>query len=545
MREDIELKKGLRKVVSLVILWGVILSMNVGAAAGKILFVPHDDRPISYHQTVDVLRQAGYEMVVPPQELLSNATNMGHPDELWQWLRENAPAADSAVIASDSMLYGGLIPSRKHEIPEEKLAERLDGFVQLHQANPQLHIYVFDSLMRTPDWGQEGNIEEPDYYAKYGADFFHYSRLLDKEETEGLSKQEKKMMMERKKAIPAEYMQDWAARRAKNLAATKKLMDYARDGIIDYLILGRDDNAPLCQTHRENREILAYAAENKLPHTKFLSMPGIDEFNVLLLNRAVNDMTYEMPFVYVAYNEGKGGDTVPAFSDEKISASVDAALAIAGGLKVPAPARADFVLLVNTEKNGETIGLHNRFPDGKDFRPQLLPDKSTRHFASLVEDYVAKGYPVGIADIKYSNGADNALLEQLRQKGLLFKLKAYSGWNTATNSTGFAIGTGMLAPKMTEDGKNKLLAVRYLDDWAYQANVRTDVGNELVKQFGNPSYYIKLQDKLSFAEQQNNERMQAFADRNLPHFDFLKGFKVKNPWLRMFECDIVLPKTPQ
>ena len=537
------MKKRLRKIVSLLILGGLVLSMHVGAAAGKILFIPHDDRPISYRQTVEVLQEAGYEMILPPQELLSNATNMGHPDELWQWLDENAKAADSAVIASDSMLYGGLIPSRKHEVSEAKLAERIEGFAQLRKDNPRLHLYVFDSLMRTPDWGQEGNIEEPDYYAQYGADFFHYSRLMDKKETQGLSNQEEKMLQEREKAIPAEYMQDWLARRAKNLAATKKLMDYARDGVIDYLILGRDDNAPLCQTHRENREILAYAAENKLPRTKFQSMPGIDEFNVLLLNRAVNDMTYEMPFVYVAYNEGKGGDTVPAFSDEKISASVDAALAIAGGLKVPEPKRADFVLLVNTEKKGKTIGLHNRYPDGGNFQPQLTADKSTKHFAGLVADYVAKGYPVGVADIKYSNGADNALLEQLRQKGLLFKLRTYSGWNTATNSTGFAIGTGMLAPKMTEAGRNKLLAVRYLDDWAYQANVRTVVGNELVKQFGNPGYYIKLQDKLAFAEQQNNERMQAFANKNLPHFDFLQGFKVKNPWLRMFECDIILPQS--
>ena len=534
------MKQRLRKMVSFMILWGMVLSMHVGAAAGKILFIPHDDRPISYHQTVEVLREAGYDMILPPQELLSNATNMGHPDELWQWLKENAKAADSAVIASDSMLYGGLIPSRKHEVSEAKLAERIEGFAQLRKANPHLHLYVFDSLMRTPDWGQEGNIEEPDYYAQYGADFFHYSRLQDKKETVGLSSKEEKMLAERQNAIPAEYMQDWLSRRAKNLAATKKLMDYARDGVIDYLILGRDDNAPLCQTHRENREILAYAVANKLPKTKFLSMPGIDEFNVLLLNRAVNDMNHEMPFVYVAYNEGKGGNTVPAFSDERIAASVDAALAIAGGLKVPNPARADFVLLVNTDSEGKTSGLHNQFPDGSDFQPQLVPDQSTKYFAGLVEDYVKKGYPVGVADIKYSNGADNALLEQLRQKNLLFKLRAYSGWNTATNSTGFAIGTGMLAAKMTEVGKNKLLAVRYLDDWAYQANVRTEVGNELVKQFGNPAYYIKLQDKLSFAEQQNTERMQAFADKNLPHFDFLKGFQVKNPWLRMFECDVVL-----
>ena len=521
------------------------LSNRVSFAAGKILFIPHDDRPISYHQTVDVLRQAGYEMLLPPKELLSNATNMGHPDELWQWLQNNAAAADSAVIASDSMLYGGLIPSRKHEVPEENLMQRVEKFAELRQNNPRLHIYVFDSLMRTPIMGNEGNIEEPAYYGTYGWDFFHFSRLTDKQETQGLSKAEEKQLAAFRDAIPAEYMQDWKQRRAKNLTATKRLMDYTKNGVIDYLILGRDDNAPLSQTHRENREILAYAKANNLPKTKFLSMPGIDEFNVLLLSRAVNDMRFEMPFVYVDYNQGKGGDTVPSFSDEKISASVDAAIAIAGGLKVPNPARADFVLLVNTDQKGRTMDTHNRYPDGGKFQPLLKPDESTKDFVRLVSDYVAKGYPVGVADIRYANGADNALMEQLRKKNLLYKLQAYSGWNTATNSTGFALGTGMLAPKMTEQGKKQLLTTRYLDDWAYQANVRTIVGSELVQKFGNAMYYLSLQDKLGYAEQRNTELMQDFATKNLPQNYLAPGFTIKNPWLRMFECDIVWNKTLQ
>ncbi|SFA76602.1 DUF4127 family protein [Selenomonas ruminantium] len=521
------------------------LSNRVSFATGKILFIPHDDRPISYHQTVDVLRQAGYEMLLPPKELLSNATNMGHPDELWQWLQNNAAAADSAVIASDSMLYGGLIPSRKHEVPEENLMQRVEKFAELRQNNPRLRIYVFDSLMRTPIMGNEGNIEEPAYYGTYGWDFFHFSRLTDKQETQGLSKAEEKQLAAFRDAIPAEYMQDWKQRRAKNLAATKRLMDYTKNGVIDYLILGRDDNAPLSQTHRENREILAYAKANNLPKTKFLSMPGIDEFNVLLLSRAVNDMRFEMPFVYVDYNQGKGGDTVPSFSDEKISASVDAAIAIAGGLKVPNPARADFVLLVNTDQKGRTMDTHNRYPDGGKFQPQLKPDESTKDFVRLVSDYVAKGYPVGVADIRYANGADNALMAELRKKNLLYKLQAYSGWNTATNSTGFALGTGMLAPKMTEQGKAQLLTTRYLDDWAYQANVRTIVGSELVQKFGNAMYYLSLQDKLGYAEQRNTELMQNFAAKNLPQNYLAPGFTIKNPWLRMFECDIVWNKTLQ
>ena len=191
------------------------------------------------------------------------------------------------------------------------------------------------------------------------------------------------------------------------------------------------------------------------------------------------------------------------------------------------------------------MDTHNRYPDGGKFQPQLKPDESTKDFVKLVSDYVAKGYPVGVADIRYANGADNALMEQLRKKNLLYKLQAYSGWNTATNSTGFALGTGMLAPKMTEQGKAQLLTTRYLDDWAYQANVRTIVGSELVQKFGNAMYYLSLQDKLGYAEQRNTELMQDFAAKNLPQNYLASGFTIKNPWLRMFECDIVWNKTLQ
>ena len=88
--------KGLLMAVLSICLLGNMPSAM--ASVEKILFIPHDDRPISYSQTVEVIREAGYEMILPPRELLSNAENMGHPDELWQWLEENAPAARSYTV---------------------------------------------------------------------------------------------------------------------------------------------------------------------------------------------------------------------------------------------------------------------------------------------------------------------------------------------------------------------------------------------------------------------------------------------------------------
>lgn len=56
-----------------------------------ILFVPHDNRPISFKQTADNIRDLGYEVLTPPEELLGNRTNpQGHPDELAKWVIDNA-----------------------------------------------------------------------------------------------------------------------------------------------------------------------------------------------------------------------------------------------------------------------------------------------------------------------------------------------------------------------------------------------------------------------------------------------------------------------
>ena len=416
----------------------LMFSCATQVSAEKILFIPHDDRPVSSQQPADVVKQLGYEIISPSTELLTQ------PDQLWAWFYENAAFADAAVVSSDALLYGGLIPSRSHEISDEILQSRVENFKTLREKHPNLNLYLFGSLMRTPHFGTPGDREEPDYYGQYGAQIFQLTRLLDKQEISKLSGAEKKYLAELEKSIPDEILDDWFARRAKNLSATKKLLDFTHDDIINFFIIGRDDNAPLCQTHRENRQLLAYM-EN-IPKTKAQSHAGIDEFAMLLLTRAVNDLNCSLPFVNVQFNRGKGAKTVPHYSDEEIGNSIRDEIIIAGGMFVPKPERADFVLYVNTDPKGETYELHNSLP------PQILTKKQEKYFArnaekfsAMVEDAVNQNLPVGVADIIDANGADNFLMEQLYEKKLLFKLQAYGGWNTSTNTSGFAIGTGILA----------------------------------------------------------------------------------------------------
>lgn len=506
----------------------------------RIIFVPHDNRPISDEQTADTIRQLGYEVIVPPDELLGGRENLGDPDKLWEWLEDETGVKKNAdkknnikavVLSGDAMLYGSLVASRKHDIPVEVLKDRVNRFAVYRKTHPTLKTYVFSSIMRTPRSGEAAS-EEPGYYKDYGADIFRYTGLLDKKEMGTLTPREDKELQFLTELIPPTALDDWMARRSKNFSVNKEMIDLTRANTFTYFALGRDDNAPFSQTHRESRKLSAYGVD--LGVGKFQNMAGIDEFGLLMLTRAVNDITMQKPFVYVDYNRGRGAKTVPSYSDETIDETIRSHIVCAGGMYVKQPERADVVLLVNTRPDGSTGEANYPENNGK-----LTP--AVKNFVDMVEKAVWAGQPVAIADISYANGSDNALMDELNKRGLLFRIQAYSGWNTATNSTGFVLGQGMLANRMSDDGKDRLLLVRYLDDWVYQANVRQTVARQ-IGWFRGSGLYSSLNDKKQNVEYRTAALIKRFADYNFPPFDGLDDIKVEYPWNRMFESRIILSK---
>ena len=494
----------------------------------KILFIPHDNRPISDKQTAEVVKKLGYDVVIPPDEILGDRQNLGDPDALWTWLEANAMDAKAAVISSDSLVYGSLVGSRKHNYNRNELVGRVEKFSQFRKKNQKMSLYVFGSIMRTPRSGEASGHEEPAYYRSYGSDIFRYTVLRDKAEVEGLSHRENKEKAFLEELIPQKNLSDWLGRRGKNFAVNEELIKLTRRNVFDYLVLGRDDNAPYSQTHMESRHLTNFGKD--LGKEKFQTMAGIDEMAMLLLARAVNHMRNETPSVYTRYNWGRGPYTVPAYSDEKISTSINDAIIAAGGTAVTKPEQADLVVMVNTNPNGKTYEANERKNDGED-------REGSRYFADLVSEYVDKGYPVGIADIAFANGSDNALMEQLKKRNLLLKIRAYSGWNTPTNSSGFLIGEGMLVKRMKKDDVEALLLTRYLDDWAYQANVRNTIARQLTWLRGD-GVYGSLDSKQEAVSLRTQKMLSRFVAKNLPQISNMEEIYVYFPWNRMFESDI-------
>ena len=192
--------------------------------------------------------------------------------------------------------------------------------------------------------------------------------------------------------------------------------------------------------------------------------------------------------------------------------------------------------MVHTTPKG--IEYHNSMPYERAPYDENAYVKNADKFAAALEKRIRSGYFVSVADISFVNGADNFLLRNMQKRGLLYKVKGYSGWNTPTNSTGFAIGMGMLALHMNQTALNRSLTMRYLDDWAYQANVRTTLADQLFNMPDNGASYYSLKGDVTVAENRVTDLMQNFAMNNLPPFDFLQDFSVKLPWRRMFECEV-------
>lgn len=531
--------KYLKQLLCLFLMMIVVYVPNVVFASlnKTIIFVPHDNRPISFKQTADNIRDLGYEVLTPPEELLGNRENpYAKPEELSKWVIENAKKADAAVISSDSMVYGSLVASRKHNLSEDVVLARVHNFEKIHQANPNMKLYVFGSIMRTPQTSEASGSEDANYYAQYGTDIARYTALTDKLEQDRLTHKERKQLQQYEQKIPKAALDDWLSRRQGNFLVSKNLIDLARNDVITYLALGCDDNAKYSQTNKERRALDNYGSD--LGELKYQSVAGIDEIGYVLLTRAVNNLQGDIPFVSVHYAKGTGENTIPAYSNEPIKNSIATHIKMAGGMKVNSDKRADLVFMVNTNFDG-TTGAAN------DLNNLYIPNENIIDFVNMVDEAVQANKKVGIGDITFGNGSDNALMFSLYGKNLLDKLNAYSGWNTPTNSTGYALAMGMGANYTDRVGILKMLEVRYLDDWLYQANIRQAVANRLNSMPGEGDYGNTKTRTLP-AEKLATEALQKMiADYGLEKFEgqsYVADAQIRFPWQRMFEADIVFPE---
>lgn len=506
----------------------IATSTSIQVDAETVLFVPQDDRPVSLQYTVDTAKAAGMTVLTPPQNLISGKTYKGQADQIWNWVEQNAGRADVMVLSTDTLIYGGLVDSRKHNLPLSTLEYRLKRIEALKASYKNTRIYGFGTVMRSPR--ASGGGTEPSYYADYGPTIFQIAALQDKLDAGTLTQAETQKLMSLQASVPVEYLQDWFSRRQKNMQINKGLIDEARKGVFEYFALGHDDTSQLSQSALEGRYLSQYS--KGIPRTQYGSFPGADQLGLLLMARSRTDESVEKPTFSIIYPLGGAGKTLPGYEDQTIDKTIAEHVEAVGGTMTTA-GKPTVLLAVNTPLSTSTS-------ESEAFGNLPMVSQATNAFVDRIQQATEQGVTVSVADIAYNNGSDNTLVGAMYKRDILYKIGAYNGWNTASNTVGYAIAQGLLLKSMSPEGHRDMLTQQYLDNWAYQANIRKDIYRMQDSiRTDNVRYSGDLNSKL---EEYLQERIQDFGKTYLKVDP--RTIKATFPWGRLFETDITVYNKP-
>ncbi|MCI1273209.1 MAG: DUF4127 family protein [Clostridiaceae bacterium] len=466
----------------------------------RIGFIPIDNRPVCYTLPKLISEiNPDIELLIPERKLLGDLENIADINALFDCLKswENL---DALIISLDTLIFGGLIPSRRSTKTLDEIYPQLEKLKEMLEKK-RCKIYAFSSIMRISN--NNVNQEEKQYWDKYGKKIFEYSYLSDKNKIAPQTD------------IPPQILEDYIDTRKRNFEINKVYLKWQKAGIFDTLVFSKDDCAEFGFNVEEARALSQMGGFVKT---------GADEIPLSLLSRAmsnalvpqllskgrqlpIGDVTNTSIKICPIFLEPEYKNLISNYEDISIEESVKGQIELAG-CKVSDEVDADIILLVNNFKKnqGEIVMKVNTESYNGNLK---LPQK-----------------PFIIADVRFANGSDNSFVKNLFEALLpeqLFNLPdflGYSAWNTSANTLGSLIA-GAIAKFSIENYNKiafeKLILTRFLDDWAYQANVR--------QQLKNPDINELKSKMKSFEKKLGCDKMNI-------------GYKF--PWKRLFEVEVEL-----
>lgn len=494
-----------------------------------IVMLPLDERPCNYDYP-QMMPQADYKLILPPKDMMGDKKRPADIDRLRGWLVEHIVGADACILSLDTLIYGGIVPSRLHSESEETLAARADAVRELRRLNADVKIYAFQLIMRCPDYNSSD--EEPDYYEQFGRDLHLYGRYLHLEKLGKLSGNDQADFARIRETVPDAVLNDYINRRKINLKTLMHSLEFIREGIVDYFIVPQDDAAVYGFTSMDQTTVREFFKRNCL-YMQTAMYPSADDTGLILLGRAVSALNGIQPKIYVHYASTKAESVIPWFEDRPLGETVKYHILSVGGCQVYSLEEADILLAVNMGSAMRNVG-------DADYTTAYDIERNLAEFVQYLRYALDKGKVVAVGDVATCNGSDGDLFTLLYKEKLLLKLHAYAGWNTSSNTLGTAICQAALwLVGKDEKGRMRFLLHRYYEDMGYMSHTRKYVTEKILPSLGLD--YFHADGMSGRAAKAVSEHLQAFMRDNYPELAALvESVRVTLPWRRMFEADVKL-----
>lgn len=491
----------------------------------KIVYIPLDERPCNYAFAAQIAQGTPVRLAVPQIEMLGNKKIPADTAAVMDFLKAECADADACVLSLDMLLYGGIVPSRIHQLSEEELLGRLETVRQLKRQNPALKIFAFALIMRCPSYSSAD--EEPDYYETCGREIFLTGQVKHKQALGVISGQEAEELLQTYGEKTGAHLADFERRRQSNRNLLEKILTEYRD-CFEALVIPQDDSSAYGYTTVDReylKQVVANTGLGEIP-----MYPGADEVGMSLLARAACALMKRQPSVKPVFAHEDSPKMVPLYEDRPVGQTIPVLLQTSG-CRVSADGEADITLYLNYPAR-DPVEVWEEPSDG-------YPMRDMNAFCDRIAADVREGKLAAVADVAYCNGGDAEFTQMLSQRIRLTELASYAGWNTSSNTLGTAVCQAVFAWLF---GKSERLALftaqRLYEDVGYCGIVRREV-TAMIEPMGFG--YFDAGEADGQVAQLVRQRLDAHMQRLLPEIaEQYEIDRCRMPWKRMFEVDLTL-----
>jgi len=480
----------------------------------KITVIPLDSRPCNYSWVEKFAKIATIELAIIPIESTGTMHQGFCFEKHKKWLIENSKNSDYLIVSIDALVSGGLIQARKAMMNVEKSFEDLNVFKVIRRSNPNIKIYIFDTIMRT-SITTASNITKV-YWEKMN----QYSKLLGDyyfSQDESIKIRLNKL----EKEIPQDIIDTYLLARNKKHQINLKLCEMVNENIIDDLLLLQEDSMAGGIQRAESDILLQYVKSNGLEE-KISIYNGTDEGTLVLLSKILMLNIKEKTKVHVLLSDELIKYKVMPFEDRSLQENYQKLMNVID-FENASYDESKYILAIYSE-------AEYNYDLNLDTTDAIIPNKNRKFkiFTSRINQAIKDGKKLVFVDLLHPNGGSIEVLSELDYHNLL----GYSAWNTASNSLGSALAVIALDSYKNSD-LSSFLFERIIDDCLYQTYVRREI-NQLLLSEGVNIYDIPLFE-LNRVLILIKEKLKNISKEYLNF-----NFKVILPWARTFEIDIDL-----